>query len=156
MEKLFVKNKQATFICPACGFSALRDVSRFLHIQTSIHIRCLCKNCGHQYRVLLERRSFVRKNTSFTGRYKARNNNQHQGVMTVLDISRSGLKMQILIPQMFSAGDILELEFRLDRGSCPVIQREAIVKNILGKKIIGLEFSSSTHTDALGPYLAFL
>ncbi|TWI74335.1 PilZ domain-containing protein [Desulfobotulus alkaliphilus] len=156
MEKIFVKNMNATFICPACGFSAIRDVSRFMDVKSTIHIRCLCKHCSHQYRVLLERRSFVRKSTSFTGRYKSRNNIQSQGVMTVLDISRSGLKMQILIPQKLSAGDVLELEFRLDRGSCPLIHREGIVKNILGGKTIGLEFSSSNHTDALGPYLAFL
>lgn len=154
-EKIFARDGKATFVCPSCGFSAIQDVSRFLEIKTSTRMRCTCKQCRHTYAVLLERRRFVRKSTFFKGLYSVLPKSQIQGAMTVVDISRTGLKVQIPVYQPLFQGDILGLEFRLDRGGCPLIHREAIVRTI-HDRFVGLEFLSKEHTDPLGPYLAFL
>jgi predicted RNA-binding Zn-ribbon protein involved in translation (DUF1610 family) len=154
-EKIFVKDKKATFICPDCGFSAVRDVSAFLTIQTKVRIRRTCKKCGRMDSVLLERRRFARKPLSFAGLYWKLKNTEIQGFMTVEDLSRSGVRVMIPVYQPLFPGDLLGIEFRLDRGAQPLIQREAIVRNI-HEKSVGLEFLSMEHTDSLGPYLAFL
>nr|WP_303649993.1 PilZ domain-containing protein [Desulfobotulus pelophilus] len=128
---------------------------RFLQIESAVRIRCTCRECRHTYRVLLERRRFIRKPTACAGRYRISGRTPREGDMIVVDISRTGLQIQSMVLHVFYPGERVELEFRLDKGSFPLIRREALVKNVRSQ-YVGMAFVSQEHTDALGPYLAFL
>ena len=57
----------ATFTCPNCGLSKLKDVSRFFHPEKTTRVKCRC-NCTHSFRVLLGRQNSPENGTVPPGR----------------------------------------------------------------------------------------
>ncbi len=114
--------------------------------------------CGKAYSVILERRQYYRKKVDLSGKYI-----YHppvgplvQGLMTVIDISRKGLKMRFRQPPAIKIGAILEVTFHLDDKNASQIKKEAEVKKI-SKDQIHAEFRTLDASDpsdkALGFYL---
>jgi hypothetical protein len=111
---------------------------------------------------MLERRKFYRKGTDLPGAYTykkinfpgtyTRESDDDRGLMTVTDISRSGLKIRVNVIRDFSPGDRLNVEFNLDDRGRSLIKKAVIVRNILGKSV-GVEFDTMGHFDKLGAYL---
>ncbi len=74
--------------------------------------------------------------------------------MIVVDLSRTGLGIELSVEQKFDIGEKLFLEFRLDDKQNSLIEREVVVRSIKGK-LVGVEFSRLDHHDQLGPYIAW-
>lgn len=142
----------ASFVCPQCGRSSKRDVSKYLNIDSPLKLKCRCK-CGHSYGVQLERRKYVRKKTKLSGKFLTKDNSK-KGLMKIVDMSQSGLKMFLNVEPDFFAGDELVLEFKLDNRERDLVTREVIVRSIKGKEV-GVEFMNDEHYDRLGKYIAF-
>lgn len=153
-EKIFAnqEDKSATIICPQCGKIKQTDVARFLEVQSSVRLKCRC-SCGFSHVAELERRKYIRKKSNFPGRFR-RAENGRQGVMTVCDVSRSGLKLRVNGSEQFRIGDELSVEFRLDDSLRSLIKKDVIIRKI-DASFLGVEFSSMEHYDQLGAYLMF-
>ena len=77
--------------------------------------------------------------------------------MTVVDISRGGLQLQLNQAPRFKIGDTIYVEFSLDDQLRTLIEKDVVVRKIDGNKI-GTEFLTALHNSnpadkALGFYL---
>ncbi len=149
------KDDKATFQCPKCQKVQVKDVSQFKHVQRAvIKVKCKCP-CGHVYKILLERRKEVRKAVDFIGTYiSIEKGLDVKGRMTIIDLSRSGLRFKTHLPQQFSEGEEVQLEFNLDDREQSLIKRKVIVRSQQGNSV-GASFTSSEHYDKLGTYLLY-
>lgn len=139
----------AQFICTACNRRWAEDVSEHLNAPSMVEFEVTCR-CGFSWRTTLERRRYFRKNVNFTGTYKyiLPDNKDTAGSMTVVDISRKGLKLKL--PDgghPFEEGDWLEVTFPLDNDMKTFIKRVVDVKNVYDK-YLGVAFSDTQHEDA--------
>jgi|SRR6056297_2602659 len=149
------KDGKAAFTCPKCHKSKLMDVSQFKDVnKASIKVKCKCP-CGHQYTVLLERRKEIRKGVSFVGTYTAfEKGMETKGRITVVNLSRSGLRFKTHLPSQFEVGEELFLEFELDDRDQSLVKRKVIVRSQHGNSV-GVSFATTEHYDKLGAYLLY-
>ena len=106
-------------------------------------------NCGHSWKTILERRRYFRKNVNFSGtyRYQAKGDNDPSDAMTVVDISRKGLKLKIAAGDVrFEKGDRFEVAFPLDNDANTLIKRNVIVTNVF-ENFLGVEFRDTIQED---------
>lgn len=152
-QKVFISNEdKATFICPECKRSKTTSVSKYKAWETAVRVNCKCP-CGHTYSVLLERRKHVRKPLNLPGTYQLLNKN-NRGRMKVVDMSRSGLRLEVFYPKDFAPGDRVRLTFNLDDPDQTTIIKEVHVRSVKNN-FIGVEFISFEHYDKLGPYILY-
>ena len=154
-EKVHITSKQmATFICPKCQKSKTVNVSKYASLDKKVKVKVTCP-CGYGYTSLLEKRKKFRKNANLPGSYVlfADSRQAGGGLMTVKDLSTSGLKLQINTQLNFTVGDVMLVEFHLDDALRALIKKKVIVRNIVGKNV-GTEFTPTVAIDkALGFYL---
>jgi predicted oxidoreductase len=152
-HKIFLKdNGEASFVCSACGRTSKRNMEKFLNIDSPLKIKCQCK-CGHSYSAQIERRQYIRKKTKLSGKFLTPDQAK-KGLMSVVDMSQTGLKMFLNVAPEFNRGEKLMVQFNLDNRQRDLVSREVLVRNIKGKEV-GVEFLSPEHYDKLGKYLAF-
>ena len=151
--RIFANNNQATFICPKCDVTRTADVSKLLKFEIQIKINCKCK-CGHQFKSIIERRKFYRKDIDIKGFFYSLNDFK-KTFMTIKDISRSGCKIKInSYNNGFLFGEKVFLEFNLDDSLKSLIRKEATIRSVNGT-YIGIEFDTIDQYDRLGSYLMF-
>lgn len=163
-QKVFITNNNlATFICPQCEKTRTVDVSKYKNLAQAAKVKVKC-SCGHAYSVELDKRKHYRRETSLTGVYihivsslgTDFSEEVGKGIMTVQDLSRSGLRFKLNVAPTFAVGDKLLLEFRLDDKKRSLIKKEVSIRSIKGL-IIGTEFTHLDPSDssdrAIGFYL---
>jgi len=154
-EKIFITSKQmATFICPKCQKSKTVNVSKYASLDKIVKVKVTCP-CGYGYTSILEKRKKYRKETNLPGSFVRLVDGRHVGggLMTVKDLSTSGLKIQINSQHNCIVGDVILVEFSLDDSHRTLIKKKVIVRNIVGHNI-GTEFAPTEAIDkALGFYL---
>ncbi len=154
-QKVFITNKKtATFVCPECGNTSIVDVSKYAAIDKKVTVNCKC-NCGNIFSVSLEKRRQYRKATDLPGEFSYRlpNGERDKGIMRVVDISSSGLKLKLNVDRKFKGGETLRVEFHLDDKRRTFIDKEVIVRNV-HKNLVGTSFGPNEGDDpALGFYL---
>ena len=154
-QKVYVTSKQmATISCPQCDRSKTVDVSKYATLDKMVKINVKCP-CGHAYKAILEKRKQYRKETNLAGTFIHFINGQPQtrGLMTVKDLSTSGLKLQLNVKQNFAIGDQMQVEFHLNDAQRTLIKKTVIIRNQRGQ-FIGAEFAPFESIDkALGFYL---
>ena len=130
----------AIFICPSCNNRKASDVSKFLSSDQEVKLKVTC-TCGYKYVAILERRQKYRKETNLPGTYSiisdGRLNNQE--LMTVRDISLTGMKLKTNLYKKISIGDIIKVEFHLDNTHRSLIEKKVKVVSI-NLPYIGTEF----------------
>ena len=133
-------------------------VAEHKELETVDRVKVKCKRCGHQYRVVIERRGQYRKSVNLPGTYTVLVSGRQtdKGYMKVIDLSRSGLKMKLNENPAFSIGDRLIIEFHLDDTNRSMIRKEVEIKKIFGQEL-GVAFTSVHPSDpsdkALGFYM---
>ncbi|MFW6335262.1 MAG: PilZ domain-containing protein [Desulfosalsimonas sp.] len=156
--KAFITSENtAAITCPVCQKSVIKDVSRFKDANRYIKLKAHC-SCGHSYSVFLERRKQYRKTVSLRGVYKHQDGEdssagQHWGSMTVVDISRTGIRMKLSLPPRFQVGDRISVEFRLDDANNSLIQRDVIVENITDFHVGATYSMAQSYDNVIGFYL---
>lgn len=153
MEKVHISNSNtATFVCPNCENTSTVDVSRYTKVEKRVTVKVKCR-CSHEFTVVLEKRKKYRKQTNLPGNYANLNDNNDKGVMTVVDISSTGLKLKLNVGRDFNIGDELKVEFNLDDKRHTEIKKNVVVQNISGN-YVGVAFAPNEPDDpALGFYL---
>ena len=155
IQKVYVTSKQtATISCPQCDRSKTIDVSKYAMLDKMVKINVKCP-CGHAYKAILEKRKQYRKEANLAGTFIHFIDGQPQtrGLMTVKDLSTSGLKLQLNVKQNFAIGDHMQVEFHLNDAHRTLIKKTVIIKN-QREQFIGVEFAPFESIDkALGFYL---
>ena len=171
----------AVIECPRCNTSKTVDMSKHIAIDDVIRFTARCK-CGNSYKVVLNKRDKFRKKTNLSGSYTnlSPGKGGQKGQMTILDVSRSGIKTKInqmrLTPKdhdLYSrtagtatfalkklnssddlnVGDIILVEFQLDNAKRSMVSKEVVIRWI-DMPYIGIEFTSIPEYDAdLGFYM---
>jgi hypothetical protein len=125
---------EATFHCASCGNALTRDLSKVVHVQSAIRIRCKCK-CGNVFRVLVERRRNYRKIVNLLGMwsYLDTSGQTQRRLIKIIDISITGLHFSTNSLPEFKVGQKIIVEFKLDNTNNTEIKESAIVKRIQTK-----------------------
>lgn len=154
-EKVYITSKQmATFVCPQCQKSKTVNVSQYTNHDKIVRVNVKCP-CGYAYSAILEKRKKYRKETYLSGTYEhfVGGKKVDGGLMTVKDISTTGMKLKMSIHHRCAVGDLIRVEFQLDDIHNTLITKKVIVRNIKGPEI-GTEFAPTEAVDkALGFYL---
>lgn len=154
-QKVYITSKQmATISCPQCARSKTVDVSKYASLDKMIKVNVKCP-CGHAYKAILEKRKQYRKEVNLAGTYVHFIDGQprDRGLMTVKDLSTSGMKLQLNVKQSFAIGDQLQVEFHLNDVHRTLIKKTVIIKN-QREQFIGAELAPFETVDkALGFYL---
>jgi len=138
----------AQFICTACDRQWNEDVSQYLNVPSMVELEVIC-NCGYSWKTILERRRYFRKNVNFSGTYKYKLDDEKDaaGTMTVVDISRKGLKLKLDDEgARFENGDLLDVTFPLGNDAKTLVKRVVKIKNIF-QNFLGVEFSDTKQKD---------
>ncbi|MFO7963262.1 MAG: PilZ domain-containing protein [Desulfobacterales bacterium] len=147
--KAFInRDNTATIACSVCNRQQVIDLSKYPDINRTVSVKITCK-CGNSWNAILEKRRFYRKAVDLPGRYTAWSSAGRpvaEGTMTVVDISRRGLKMSVHSKEKFNIGDWLTVEFHLDNAPRTLIRRMVTVKSVSGKHL-GLAFPEHKHED---------
>jgi len=155
LEKVYITSDQmATFVCPKCGKIKRADVSQYANLDRVVKVNVKCP-CGHAYTSLLEKRKKYRRETNLQGAYIriVEGKEMSRGLMTVKDLSTTGMKLQIDGYHGFEVGDPLKVAFRLDDTKRSLIRKLVIIRNI-NRSEIGTELAPTETIDkALGFYL---
>ena len=147
-------NNTATFRCPQCGKAKTSDVSRYAVTDQKITVNCTC-TCGHRFRCRLEKRKQYRKGIDLPGKFTllGEDGPADTGLVKVVDISTTGLKLKMTVPRAFPVGAKLLVEFRLDDRKRTPMEKRVIVRNVSGP-FVGAAFHPNELDDpALGFYL---
>ncbi len=175
------EKNMADIRCSKCLKNRSVDMSKYITMDRSIRFKAKC-SCGHSDTVFLNRRDKFRKQTDFFGIYTNISSGQEgqKGEMTVLDVSRAGLRLEISHVKLkikdhdvsvitseqvtfehkikkpvdeINVGDKLFVEFRLDDTKKTLIKKEVIIR-WMKMPYIGVEFSSqSLYDGSLGFYM---
>ncbi|GAB6905643.1 Type IV pilus assembly PilZ [Desulfosarcina cetonica] len=152
---VFITSKNtATFRCPQCGKAKTADVSRYLGTDKNVTVNCTC-GCGHRFRCRLEKRRHYRKPVHLPGKFVFAETGRPRdtGLLTVVDISSSGLKLKMSVSRDFPIGALLQVEFHLDDRNRTPMKKRVIVRNVSGS-FVGVTFHPDDLDDpALGFYL---
>jgi transcription elongation factor Elf1 len=154
-QTVFVsKNNTATFRCPLCGKAKTADVCQYTANDKKVSVNCTC-TCGHHFRCRLEKRKQYRKGADLPGKFTilGTNGSADTGLVKVVDISTTGLKLKLTVPRTFPIGTPLLVEFRLDDRKRTPMEKRVIVRNVSGL-YVGASFHPHEPDDpALGFYL---
>lgn len=153
MEKVHISNSNtATFVCPNCENTSTVDVTKYVKVDKRVTVKVKCR-CGHNFTVVLEKRKKYRKPTNLQGTYSLIDDAKDKGVMTVMDISITGMKLKLNVSRNFNIGDRLRVAFTLDDKRRTHIEKNVVVKNI-NDTYVGVVFAPGQPDDpALGFYL---
>jgi hypothetical protein len=154
-QTVFISNNNtATFRCPECGKAKTSDVSQYAVTDQKITVNCTC-TCGHRFRCRLEKRKQYRKGADLPGKFTllGQDGPADTGLVKVVDISTTGLKLKMTVPRAFPVGAKLLVEFRLDDRKRTPMEKRVIVRNVSGP-FVGAAFHPNEPDDpALGFYL---
>jgi hypothetical protein len=117
--------------------------------QVKLKYKCTCQN---SFSLLLERRHAIRKKVNFTGVLIEK---KEKFPITIMDISKYGLKITIPETLLLNQGDKLRVEFNLDNPNSALISKTIRLIKIISPTTIGCEFTDSDHFGELGKYFLF-
>ncbi|WP_373499246.1 PilZ domain-containing protein [Desulfococcus sp.] len=153
--KAFIDSEGKAIIkCPECHEVRLVDVKNYTKLDRHVRFKVKC-SCTHAFKVLLERREYYRRAVDFDGTCLLQGGTV-QAEVKICDLSRKGMKVQLLKESPIAVGDKVMVEFRLDDEKKTLIRKDAVVRSIMGQ-FLGMEFFSidphNVYDKALGFYL---
>lgn len=151
--KLFIEDDNTvTISCAHCEKTKTVDASR-LKGHTKVRLKCTCGNFS-TYQI--EKRKQYRKKTDLRGTYRViqtKTDPPNSGVMTVVNISKKGVRMKFSAFPWVDIGDIININVHLDDKNKSFIDRDVVVQNIEPPHI-GAFFHRPHESDsAIGFYL---
>lgn len=157
--KLFIdSDNSVTLSCPVCNKSRVVDASRYIDRDRAVRIQAKC-SCGHSYPVILERRRQHRKSVLLSGTFTCDPSRASgmsapcRGAMTVIDISRGGVRLRFNPMPDLRIGDMINVEFTLNDARQTRIIRDVLIQNV-APPFAGAKFYRRHHLDnEIGFYL---
>ena len=149
-KKVFVRPDNIVVLtCPHCGHQ------REVHMDLFKGKRKLSIKCCKSFKVLVDSRKMIRKQTRLIGTYRHHSQKNVKSKVVIHDLSLHGISFSCLdFP--YNPGDELTVEFTLEDEYQTLISKEAIVRNIRGN-VVGCEFikneMSTIYDASLGYYV---
>ncbi len=149
--KVYVReDNTATLVCPSCKAARNFDAGQYRDKRHTFSVRCRCQNL---FSVQLDFRRNYRKLTNLVGTYDTVGGGSGGGILTINNISRSGLGFTVSGIHSIKKGQLLQIEFQLNDKKKTALNKQAIVKRV-NENSIGCEFKSiSEHDKVLGFFL---
>jgi len=143
------KTYEGCITCPQCQKRQEKPLASFLGVTTPLRVKC---GCGARFPILLEMRTYYRKQTQLAGRY-TKLTSQFAGQITIVNLSFTGMRFVTATPPPFQLGDLLELHFRLNDPQQSLLCKRAEVKHVHGTTV-GVAFCHlNAYEKAMGFYL---
>ena len=141
VKKIYAKDSdRGTLVCEKCGKTRTINLSEFKNIGKLLKVKC---RCGHVFSVSIEFRKFYRKSANLTGEYirisRDISKGLEIGVMTVENLSRTGLGFRTKINHNICVQDVIAVKFILDDDKCSEINKSAVVRQV-NNNFVGAEF----------------
>jgi hypothetical protein len=136
---------EATIICPNCQNAKAINIAKYRTTPTLLRAKC---GCGHVIDIddiCLNLRKYYRKKTNLKGSY-LKIKDEERGIMTVKDLSYSGIRFKTEKDDDIEVGDILGVKFILNDDKRLEVNRSVVVKNKQGR-YVGVEFCDSQAYD---------
>lgn len=146
MKSIYVDvngQKVVTFQCPFCERSLTFSVSQFENVEQRCTIRRCA--CNRHFQLFLNFRRSQRREVIIVG--EAKNLSERCGdwtVMTIMDLSRGGLRFKILGPISMRTGDKIRVRYTLDEPREALVDKEVIVRNAANDEF-GCEFVNQSN-----------
>lgn len=153
IEKVFVKsNDVATITCPECNFVKNIQAAKYHHIKKPLKIRC---RCGHVFGISLDFRQHFRKPVSLSGTYSLRPPASGAGLMSVRNISRSGVGFTVQGRHSITPGQRARIKFTLSNAKQTRLDKKVAVISV-NQNFIGCTFlEDQAYDKELGFFLRF-
>ena len=136
--------------CPHCGQQKVVLASSFKKHNHKFKVKCYCKKT---FMVHLEFRKNIRKKTELKGTYINHSQNDRSGVLSIEDVSMTGLAFTCYAVKNFKEGDELSITFNLDDSRRTEISKNVIVKDIR-QNSVGCAYESAERAfSPLGYYI---
>jgi hypothetical protein len=158
MKKIYAnEDEKGTLVCEKCGKTRVINLSDFKNIGKPLKVKC---SCGHFFFVSIEVRKFYRKNTHLSGEYIKVSHDAgkglEKGIMTVEDLSRTGLGFRTKTKHDIRVDDLLRVRFVLDDAKRSEVTKSAVVKRVsdhcIGAEFVDFDMFNETNRT-LGFYL---
>lgn len=151
IEKVYVNQEGiAVLKCPACEKVKQTKVGKFKGARHILKVRCSCEEV---FLVNLEFRKAYRKELSLQGKYILLPDEVHHGRAQIVNISMSGIGLQIPGIHRLQVGEKLLVSFVLDDIHTSKIEKKVVVR-LVNENYVGCEFiEASSHDKAIGFYL---
>lgn len=162
------EENQATFACPKCGRSKTVDIGDFLDLTGMVKVRYKfsCARASSIGRkggakplcssgtAILERRRYRRKTVSLRGAIRTGTGEKE---VTLLDISKAGVRFSLSRQETLRTGERLDLTFHLDNRSRTRLRKEILVREVRGL-FVGSEYcgfdENNINDRVIGYYLS--
>lgn len=153
MKIFLTDDGKTTITCPHCQKKVIKNLSDNQNIRHVKKIRISC-SCGHTFVALLEKRRFFRKATRFSGKFICRQarGKVREGFLTIVEASRSGLRLKLDMRMDLQIGDKLEVEFWIDRQKQLIVRKHGLIQRI-DDQYVSIKFSTTDHYDQYGKFL---
>ena len=151
-KKTYVRpDNTVVLTCIHCGRQKVVMADTFKGYKHKLKVKCSCNNV---FAVNLEFRTRVRKRSHLRGTYINHSQGDSEGVLTVQDLSVTGLSFTCLDVTKFKEGDELSIQFTLDDEYQTEISKKVIVRNIR-QRSVGCQFETAEETfgSPLGYYI---
>ena len=125
-------------ICPSCQKTRRVSVSKFRNKKHKLTTRC---KCDFRFEIQLNFRKIYRKNVHLTGEVVVPteySTSISKGI-NVLDVSKNGLRFQLIGNVILKIGDVVRVKFNLDNKQATTIDKEVIIR-FIGENQYGCEF----------------
>jgi hypothetical protein len=124
-SKTYVRpDNSAVLTCPHCGRQKTIEAERFKGRRAPLKVKCVCTKI---FLADIEFRKKIRKRTNLRGSYVNHSKRNNRGLLTVRNVSLSGLEFSSMDHKNFNIGDELTLEFQLDDEHMTEIRKDAVV-----------------------------
>lgn len=164
MQKVYLEdNNVVTVSCPKCKKTREVDATPYLNkeglVQLSFRFKCNSCDCGHKdcsgceendcsnghsNIFILERRKFYRKKVNLSGSIIGDTGKRYS--IRVRDLSRTGLKLEVLTPHAFQVDETILVEFFLDDVKETLISKGVVIRKTDDKEVDG-EFLATESFD---------
>lgn len=160
-----------TVSCPQCKKTRQIDATPFLKkkglVKLSFRFKCNSCDCGHKdcseckgsdcsnghsNEFILERRKFYRKKVNLSGSIIGDSGKRYS--IRVRDLSRTGLKMEILTPHNFQVDRKILVEFFLDDVNETQVSKQVVIRKTEEKTVDG-EFLATENFDKSDKIIGF-
>jgi len=139
--------------CPGCQRKFKIKAPALEEIAKGYKISGKCP-CGESFIIYFDRRRNPRLDLELSGAYH-HDKHQYRGLITVRDISLSGIGIELNTERTMLQGDRVTLRFNLNDEHKSFIDKKAVIRRKQRKTYFGLEFEAETSSiDPLYSYLA--
>ncbi len=125
-------------ICPACQNTRRVSVSKFRNKKHKLATRC---ECDFRFEIQLNFRKSYRKNVHLIGEVVVPteySTSTSKGI-SVLDVSKNGLRFELIGNVVLKIGDVVRVKFDLDNKQATTIVKEVIIRFVSDNQY-GCEF----------------